>query len=188
MKTDKIEELFEGMKDQLDIHEPSDNHKIRFLKKLQEEESEKVVSIQPKTTYWLKAISIAASISIIFGVSFLAITFDPNKEVELATVSIQMEETQSFFTSAIEVQLEEINKVSSPETTKIVTDAMTQLEKLESDYETLKKDLFKSGNDKRVISAMIRNFQKRANLLENVLQKINDINNFKTSRNENTII
>ena len=70
----------------------------------------------------------------------------------------------------------------------LVNDALELLQKLESDYENLKKDLVRSGNDKRVISAMIKNFQKRANLLEEVLQKINEINELKLSQNESSIL
>ncbi len=186
MKQDNIEKLFESKKGQFNIDEPSLHHKARFFEKLQEQED--VVQLTHTGIHWRKVLTIAASVLILFGISFSIMKLTPKKEVELATVSPQMEETQSFFTSTIEVQLEEINKISSPETTKLVSDAMEQLKKLEADYEHLKKDLFHSGNDKRVISAMIRNFQKRASLLENVLEKIDDINNFKTSKNESPII
>ncbi|WP_106793721.1 hypothetical protein [Aquimarina sp. Aq78] len=186
MNTDKIEKLFKRMQNQLDIHEPSANHQVRFLEKLQQQN--KVVQLQPKKVNWYKPLAIAASIAIVFGMAAMTFMFNPKEEVDLANVSPQMKETQSFFTSAIQLQLEEIDKVSSIETKELVLDAMNQLEKLESDYETLKKDLFHSGNDKRVISAMIKNFQKRANLLDEVLQKINSINEFKLSENENFIL
>ncbi|WP_438712179.1 hypothetical protein ACSTS3_07110 [Aquimarina muelleri] len=186
MKTNEVEKLFEGIKDQLDIHEPSINHQIKFLEKLKQQN--KVVQLHPKKTSWYKPLKIAASIAIVFGITIMAFIANPKEEIDLAYVSPQMKETQSFFTSAIQIQLEEINEVSSKETKGLVLDAMNQLEKLEADYSFLKKDLFQSGNDKRVISAMIKNFQKRAHLLEAVLQKINDINDIKKSNNENSIL
>jgi len=186
MKKDKVEKLFEVMKDQLDIHEPSVDHRDRFLEKLKQQN--KVVQLHPKKRNWYKPLSIAASVALLIGIMTMSLKFSPEEKADLASVSPQMEETQSFFTAAIQVQLEEIDKISSKETKKLVVDAMQQLEKLESDYETLKEDLVHSGNDKRVISAMIKNFQKRANLLEQVLQKINNINEFKSSRNENFIL
>ncbi len=186
MKNNEIERLFEHMQDKLDIYEPSVNHQDRFLEKLQQQN--KVVTLHPKKNTWYRQIAIAASIAILLGVVSFTYLINPTEEVDLANISPQMEETQSFFASAIQVQLEEINKVSSPETDVLVADAMNQLEKLEADYIALKKDLFHSGNDKRVISAMIKNFQKRANLLEEVLQKMNTINNFKLHKNENHIL
>ncbi len=185
MNTDKIEKLFERMKNQLDIHEPSSDHQVRFLEKLQQQN--KVVQLQPKKRNWYKPLAIAASIAILIGIATMG-SYAPDEKAELASVSPQMQETQGFFTAAIQVQLEEIDKISSENTKELVVDAMQQMEKLELDYEVLKSDLVSSGSDKRVISAMIKNFQKRANLLEDVLQKINDINEFKISENENSIL
>jgi len=186
MKEDNIEKLFERMKDQLDIFEPADGHKTRFLDKLQQQSE--VVQLSTKKKSWYKPLAIAASIAILLGVATMFTSFEPKEKADLASVSPQMEETQTFFTSAIQQQLEEIDQISSAETNALVKDAMNLLEKLESDYEDLKKDLVHSGNDKRVISAMIRNFQKRASLLEDVLQKINEINELKLSENENAIL
>lgn len=187
MKTgDDIEQLFERMENQLDVFEPSINHKMRFLEKL--EKQNKLVSLKPKKRKWIKSLAIAASISILIGTISIAPIVETFEKTGLASVSPQMENTQNFFTVAIKNQLEEINNNASPETAKLVADAMNQLEKLESDYEILKKDLIKSNNDKRVISAMITNFQKRASLLEGVLQKINNINDLKLSKNETNIL
>jgi len=184
---DPIKKVFDHMKDRLDIHEPSTDHKARFLEKLQQQDTT-VVSLQPKKRTWIKPLSIAASIAVIIGIAAMSLISAPVQEADLASVSPQMEEAQSFFTSAITSQLEEINSISSTETKELVADAMKQIEKLETDYATLKKDLVISGNDKRVISAMIKNFQKRANLLEEVLQKINTINEFKVKENEKSIL
>ncbi len=186
MKKDGIEQLFEDMHNQLDIYEPSVNHEARFLEKLQQQS--KVVVLHPKKTNWYKQIAVAASIAVLLGTIFFTSINPAKEEVDLANISPQMHETQSFFASAIQVQLEEIDEISSPETKILVTDAMKQLEKLESDYQVLKKDLFHSGNDKRVISAMIKNFQQRANLLEDVLDKMNTINDLKLHKNENYIL
>ncbi|MDH7446546.1 hypothetical protein [Aquimarina sp. 2201CG14-23] len=184
-KEDEIEKLFKRMENQLDLFEPSADHKIRFLEKLQEQNN--VIVLQPKKRNWMKPLAIAASIAVLFSIISIA-SFNPKEEADLASVSPQMEDTQNFFTVAIQTQLEEINKNSSVETNELVADAMKQLEKLESNYEILKKDLVQSSNDKRVISAMITNFQKRASLLEDVLEKINNINTLKLSENENNIL
>ncbi|KAA1246923.1 hypothetical protein [Aquimarina sp. RZ0] len=186
-KEDEIEQLFKRMENQLDISEPSDNHQVRFFEKLQEHN--KLITLQqPKKQNWTKIIAIAASITILFGITLITPLINTNETADLSSVSPQMEDAQNFFTVAIQAQLEEINKNSSTETDELVRDVMKQLEKLESNYETLKKDLVQSGNDKRVISAMITNFQKRASLLEEVLEKINDVNALKLLKNENNIL
>ncbi len=187
MKTeDEIEKLFERMENQLDIYEPSADHKVRFLEKLQEQN--KVVALAPKKRNWTRSLAIAASITLLIGMISIASLSNTNEKADLASVSPQMEDTQNFFTVAIKTQLEEIDKKSSAETAQLVVDAMKQLEKLESSYEILKKDLVKSSNDKRVISAMVKNFQKRALLLEEVLEKIKNIKTLKILENETNIL
>lgn len=185
MKEEELEQWFRDMKDQLDIQEPLKGHESRFFEKLNQQP--KVVAITKKRSmkyYW----SIAASIVLLISIGFMSF---PNKTMpseDLASISPQMQETQSFFTLAIKDQLDEIDKKSSKETEKLIEATMKQMEKLETNYEQLKKDLVKSGNDKRVIHAMISNFQQRSELLKEVLLKIESINNLKTLENENFIL
>ncbi len=185
-KEDEIEKLFNHIGHQLDVYEPSDDHQVRFLEKLHQQNE--VKSIVTKKRNWIKAVSIAASITLLIGLITVTSVFTPSEEADLASISPQMEETQNFFTVAIKNQLEEIQNSTSTETDKLVQDAMEQLKKLENNYQILKKDLVVSNNDSRVISAMITNFQKRATLLEDVLEKINNINTLKISENENNIL
>jgi len=83
-----------------------------------------------------------------------------------------MQETQEFFTKTIERELFEIKENITPENQALVEDAITQVDVLEKEYKKLKGDLLESGEDKRVIYAMIDNFQNRINLLQNVLEQI----------------
>ena len=182
-----IESLLDNEKGQLDVFEPRKNHKALFLEKL-EKQNTTVVQLKPKKREWIKYISIAASVVFISAFSVLMFQFNKKQTGELATVSVKMEDTQNFFTLAIQEQLEEINKNASDENSQLIQDAMKQLEKLESNYETLKIDLIESNNDRRVISAMINNFQKRASLLEDVLEKMVAIKILKTTKNENNIL
>lgn len=188
MKKDPIKDLFEKMHSELDIHEPSMNHRNRFLDRLQEQNEVKVLADTRKPISWYRPLAIAASIAILFGVFLSTNLLENETPGDLASVSPEMEQTQSFFVTAIATQLEEIEEKASPETQELVNDALNQIEKLESDYQKLKVDLVQSGNDQRVISAMIKNFQKRANLLDEVLQKINTIKTLKQSENENYIL
>ncbi len=103
----------------------------------------------------------------------------------MASVSPEMAQTQNFFTSAISNELAKLEAEFTPETAIIVEDALKQIEILESKYELLKKDLSESGDDSRVIYAMISNFQNRIDLLQNVIQKIEEIKQLKQNTNEN---
>lgn len=82
-----------------------------------------------------------------------------------------------------------LNNERSPLTEQIITDAIEQIQLLENDYQKLKTDLTESGNDQRVINAMISNFQSRIEILNTVLEQIETIKELKFNTNEpkNTI-
>jgi predicted nucleic acid-binding Zn-ribbon protein len=97
-----------------------------------------------------------------------------------------MEQTQTFFTNAIQEELSKLENETSEEAQAIITDALSRIENLESQYKKLQLDLEESGDDKRVIYAMISNFQNRIDLLQNVLQQIEDVKQLKNLTNENS--
>lgn len=189
MKKDDIDTLFEQNRTDFDVHDTPQGHQKRFLAKLNTKaEAVKYVleEKQTKKISWWKPVSIAASIAVILALGF----FFQNTEAQasdLASVSPEMQKTQSFFTSAINKELQTLKSFESPENKELITDALKQIEVLEKEYETLKGDLAESGNDKRVIYAMITNFQNRIDLLENVIKTIEEIKTLKANRNENTI-
>jgi hypothetical protein len=182
MSKDNLNTLFEDLKNDFDIEVPNLNHQQRFLDKLNNQNKIATTDV-PKRIFWKPLISIAASV-----VLLVAIFFGTQQEVtakDLASVSPEMAETENFFTSTISSELTKLNGETSPETVNLVQDALKQLESLEIEYAFLKQDLADSGDDKRVIYAMISNFQSRIELLQNVLQKIEEIKQLKELNNEN---
>ena len=98
-----------------------------------------------------------------------------------------MSKTQNFFTSTISEELLKLNEERSPDTEVLINDAMNQMKILEKEYESLKIDLTNSGDDKRVIYAMISNFQTRIDLLKSVMETIENVKQLKKNNNENSI-
>ncbi|HLU51914.1 MAG TPA: hypothetical protein VKZ42_07090, partial [Flavobacteriaceae bacterium] len=72
-------------------------------------------------------------------------------------------------------------------TQKIIEDGLIQIQILETEYQNLEQDLIKSGNDQRVIYAMIKNFQTRIEILEAILEQTETIKKLKTIPDENII-
>ena len=175
MKEDNLERLFKNLENDFDIEMPETGHEQRFLDRLKSDNH--IVSKKPKHTIYRPFIAIAASLILFFGV-FILIQNKP-QENGLASVSPELSQTQDFFTSAIRSELNKIKDKRSPENEMLVLDALKQMELLEKNYERLKIDLKDSGNDKRVIYAMISNFQSRIDLLENVLKTIEELKQLK---------
>ena len=183
MSKDNIDKLFENLNNDFDIEVPNLGHQQRFLDKLNNQ-SKVATAKLPKRNLWKPVLSIAASLVLMFAL-FFGTQQEANAK-DLASVSSEMAETQNFFTSTISDELAKLNNETSPETKILVDDALKQLENLEAKYESLKEDLTESGDDKRVIYAMISNFQNRIDLLQNVLQKIEEIKELKQTTNENS--
>jgi hypothetical protein len=181
MKKDNIDRLFEELEGSFDVHETPAGHQQRFLEKLNSDPN-----TTGKSNNWWKPLSVAASVIVLLGLGMFFFNTE-TQATGLAGVSPEMENTQSYFTTAINKELETLKSFRSPETKAIIEDALAQIEILENEYQNLTVDLVESGNDKRVIHAMIMNFQNRIDLLEHVTKTIEEINNTKNNENETTI-
>ncbi len=176
-----IDQLYKSMEGSFDVNQTPEGHEKRFLDRLN------ATAVEPKKSRsWWKPVSIAASIAVIIGLGF-SMRGGAQEQADLASVSPEMEQTQTFFTTAINSEIQKLKSFESPETKALVTDALKQINVLETEYQQLRIDLVESGNDKRVIHAMIANFQNRIDLLEQMVTMVEDIKNLKLNENEITI-
>jgi hypothetical protein len=186
MKKDNIDDLFQHLKGSWDTEEPKNGHELRFLEKLNR--ANDVKSIPPKKGNSFRFLFIAASLLFVFGLGFLFIDKSYSINDRVVEISPEISNTEFYFANVIEQEVKKLQNENSPETKKIVEDTMIQLSKLEKNYKGLETDLINGGNSKLLLSAMIVNFQTRIDLLEDVLQQIEEIKNFKKTEHENTII
>jgi len=179
---DKLEHRFGELKGQFDTEEPGLGHFSRFEVKLAKQTS-KEPKWNPNTWKWL---AIAASIALVFSVGLS--NYSPKQGLELADVSPKMEETQSFFVSTIQQEIEQINLKRNDDNQQIIDDAFAQLNKLEENYKKLTLELDDSNKDKRIIYAMISNFQQRIEVLQSLLQQLDELQQLKNNINDEKII
>ncbi len=173
---DNLEKRFKELKGQFDLEEPSIGHFNRFEAKLaRHSKQDNVVKWNPSTWKWL---AVAASIVLLVGVWFGTPKNTPG--MQLAEVSPEMEETQSFFVSTIEKELQDINLQRDDSNKEIIDNALIHLNKLEKEYDQLTLELENSDQDKRIIYAMINNFQQRIEVLQTLLQQLDEINTLKS--------
>lgn len=168
----KLENIFKTKREEFDFSEPNLGHFDRFEAKLKQNKQTIVVKKTP--WHWL---AVAASILLLFG--FWLGKQNTSIGYELADVSPKMEETQNFYLATIHKEIEEINKQKTPENQKIINDAFDQLKKLEVSYQNLTIELKESSEDKRVIYAMIANFQNRLEVLQNLMIQLEEFENYK---------
>jgi len=185
MNTDNLNTLFKNLKEDFDVEEPNRGHQQRFLDKLSKQNNQTVVHAKsPVRSLWRPLIGVAATVVLMISV-FIGVQINSNTK-ELASISPEMATTQDFFTTTISEELEKLNSEENPEFQDLIVDALFQIKILEENYQQLKFDLTESGDDKRVIYAMISNFQSRIDLLQNVVEQIDDLKQQKTEQNENS--
>ncbi|QHI36027.1 hypothetical protein IMCC3317_13800 [Kordia antarctica] len=184
---DNIENLFDRLKDDFDVETPEINHQNRFLSKLEAQQQTEETNTTEKPIIlftWWKHIAAACVILLSLGI-FIGSNFGASAESTQVTFSPEVEKSQLYFASLIENELIKVKAAETEDTKEIVQDGLVQLKRLENDYTNLKNQLIERGNDKRILRAMVTNFQLRINLLESVLTQIDELKLFK---NENTII
>jgi predicted Fe-Mo cluster-binding NifX family protein len=128
---------------------------------------------------------VAASVILVLG--FWLGSSHTEKQLLLADVSPEMAEAETFFVSTIKQELKEIENIRSPKTERIIEDALNQLERLEDKYKDLVNALNSSNNDRRIVYAMISNYQNRIEILQSVIKQIDQINNLKVNNSEDEI-
>lgn len=175
---DNIELLFNRLKGSFDVHETPQDHQKRFLEKLNQQQT------KPKKLNFWKWGSIAAAITLLVILGSSMFAPQQSLEADLASVSPEMEQTQSFFTTTIQAEIQSLKQFESPESKKLIQNVLNDIDRLEKDYQQLKKDLVESGNNKQVINAMISNFQNRVAILEQVSKTIETIETLKNNSNE----
>lgn len=145
-----------------DVYEPQDGHLKRFEKKLNMLKSGKSTSFK-----WM---SIAASILILLGF-WLGVNYQ-STSLNLADISPEMKEVQHYFVSTIHNELKTLEKHRSIENELLIEETLNKLEDLEYDYSYFRIELKENGYQKHIIAAMIKNYQQRLELLENVLKQL----------------
>jgi len=167
----KMEDFFRDKKQEFDFSEPNVGHFERFQAKL--EKSDKGSDKKGGTPWYVLAV--AASILLFFG--YWMGNYDQNsseKGIELADVSPKMEETQNFYLATIKKEVALVKTKQTTANQKIIDDAFVQLELLETNYRKLTLELKESNADKRVIYAMITNFQNRLQILQNLMDQLEE--------------
>ena len=167
----KMEDFFKDNKEGFDFLEPNVGHFERFQSKLDKRD---LGTKKKGGTPWY-VLAVAASILLVFG--YWMGNYNQNsidKGIELADISPKMEETQNFYLTTIKKEVSLVKAKQTEANQKIIDDAFTQLNLLETNYRKLTLELKESNADKRVIYAMITNFQSRLQVLQNLMDQLEE--------------
>ncbi|RAV30081.1 hypothetical protein [Sinomicrobium soli] len=179
MKKDPIDELFDKPEGHFDTEAPRADHRDRFLEKLSACAGTKTRTGPPKNLW--RTLSVAASLVVLLGLGWIVFRIPPPSPVDMApeTEEIQtnpeLKRTQYYFSSLIREELQKIRENADTEETRtIMEDALERLALMENDYNKLEQELQRNGYSKKLLHAMITNFQTRITLLQNVMEQIEE--------------
>lgn len=179
---DTIEQLFQNLENQWDIESPIEGHLERFQDKLA------LNKTTPKKINWVPLSWAAVFLFIAGFIGFYQLNSAQAVSVDnWEQASVQTKETHDYFASVVEKELQNLKKRKTPESEEIITDALKQMDVFEKDYQKIIVELQKNGDTKQLLHALILNFQTRISFLEDVIKKIEIINQQKNIENEKSI-
>lgn len=151
MIKDDLKDWVSRHRDQLDDKELPMGHEMRFIAKLNAQKKSKI--------NWKYAVA-AASLALLFSLNAL-VNFNTYKR---SSEYQEFNTTATYYENLIERKIESVPNYSVSE--QAVIDHLEQLERLDQEYQKLRKELLMSPNAKRIIDAIIYNFNTRISLLE----------------------
>ncbi|WP_109439215.1 MULTISPECIES: hypothetical protein [Aquimarina] len=145
----------------------------------------------PKTIpLWRKfpLLKIAASILILIGAFstvnfFITSGFNANNQNNI--VHQELRDIDNYYKDLVsfQVQLVKNNPKLQPKDKK---EFLSFMDELDEEYETLKLEMTKNLNNEYILEAIVNNYKKRIELIENLLKQINDSK--KSNNNDGYIL
>lgn len=173
----QFEDYFKKNRERFDFSEPNIGHFERFENRLKKEQK----TSSNRTSFKWQWLAVAASVLLVFG--YWLGNQNLNQSLELGDVSPKMEETQNFYMATIQKEMDQISNKRNDSNQKIIDDAFKQLDILEANYQRLTLELKESNADKRVVYAMIANFQSRLTVLQNLMDRLEEFEDLVQQEN-----
>ncbi|RZK18071.1 MAG: hypothetical protein EOO43_12885 [Flavobacterium sp.] len=172
--SNKLEGFVKENKKAFEAKGPSDQLWSRIEAELDKKSKKKPI----KLYQWL---SIAALL--VMSLGFYYSYKQANSEIEIADVNPDYGKKEVHFASLIEEKRDSL-ALYSKENPDLFKKFVSDLKKLDENYEALKKELQLSPNPEIVVNEMMKNLEIQAEILSQQLSIINQVNQYKK---ENTI-
>ena len=180
---DELERLILNNRSSFQENEPPEGHFERFEAKLQKA-SKPVRKINFQPIFKIAAIVVF----VLLAVNQVRIYFFPEKQATLSLGSISEEyrEVEFYYTNAIQLEMNQWEKLKSEGFISESEQEMMQKEQEEFDlmYQKLLEDLKANPDDERVINAMLEYYQSRMNVITLIINKLQEVKQQKNINHE----
>ncbi|MDA3866542.1 MAG: hypothetical protein PF489_07325 [Salinivirgaceae bacterium] len=178
-----IEDYIRKNKHAFDDAEPPSGHEMRFLNRLPKK--------QNNVIKYIRLTAVAATLLIMTTLSGLYIydnwVVSDNALPTLADAGSEYAEAEAYFVSTISQQTETINQMNVNDPQMEQKQFEKDMQEMDSLFRQLQKDLKATPDDPRVINAMIKHYQIKMKVLNQIIQQLenaNKIKNHKTQTHE----
>lgn len=162
-----LEEYIKTNRKSFDLESPSDELWERISSGLNQ---------QPKQRLSLKIwLGIAASMVLVLGISLIVITGRRPQRIEIADVNPGDAKMEMRFAGLIEQKKDSL-QVFAKQNPKLYSQFSQDLNKMDADYDRLKKELQHSPNQQLIVQAMVKNLEFQLQLISQQLCIINQVN------------
>ena len=175
---DKFEKYIRDNKANFDEFEPN---KSKIWSRIEPNLNSKNTKVIPlwKSRKW----RVAAGIAIIIGM-FSLFGIVTNSSVLMssnnAAVNDELIDVDAYYKNLVSAQVQLV-KNSSKLSTEEKEDFLSFMEDLDREYEVLKNELNKNINNEAVLEAIVKNYKKRIEIIEKLLQQLNDSKEIKNN-------
>jgi len=162
----------------LDSDRPREGHEDRFMQKL-----ERLPKRSPvRRIRFRHAIQVAASVAIILTSAILLVRKDKSgSKVAQQEIPAAVVEADFYYTSQVDARYNEIKDFDFDDAEEKAV-LLDELKGLENYHQQLMKDLEANPDDDRVVSALIRHYQLKLEVMDQIITQLNQIKS-ETSEN-----
>jgi hypothetical protein len=180
---ERLESFIRGNKRDFDQFEPP----AGLWEKIESEldARQKLQTKTPRVVRLSILLKIAASLTVIVAAGLFLWQYQSSQATDLANIDPALAKQQLHYASVIEIKRSELKRIEKEEP-QLYQEFSSEIRKMDESYQRLKNDLPSSPNQEETVKAMIRNLQIQAEVLNQQLNVIKQINDSKKQQNDET--
>jgi hypothetical protein len=181
--SDRLEKFIKENKKNFDEFEPPFDLWEKIEKKLDDQKNEKLIR-STKVLKLSNVLRIAAVLLLVISAGIVLWKNQQLEKTELSDIDPQLAKQQIHYASMIEEKRSELKRIEK-EDPQLYKEFSSEIKAMDETYQKLKNDLPSSPNQEETVKAMIRNLQIQIEVLNQQLQIIKQVDQFKKeSQNE----
>jgi hypothetical protein len=173
----KLEQHIRELRDRLDSDVPREGHEQRFLRKLEKQPAARVS--------FRHVLQIAASVAIILASAMVLVQLNRSgNRTASEEIPSSVMEADFYYATQVDQRYEQINgfDFENAEEKAVLLD---ELKDLDTYHQQLLRDLEANPGDERVINALIRHYQVKLEIMDQIIYQLNQLKTESDINDEN---